>query len=104
MEYIDNEENNDVNTDVNIKISQIEDFNYFILNDDNECYRAIYFEIESQLKWNNIKIEINFEKLKKLYLREIIENLKKIDENIYMSQRNKKFIEKQFKILNKFDF
>ena len=90
--------------DVDIKISQIEDFNYFILNDDNECYKAIYFEIESQLKWNNIKIEINFEKLEKLYLREIIENLEEIDENIYISQRNKKFIEKQFKILNKFDF
>ena len=43
-------------------------------------------------------------KLEKLYLREIIENLEEINENIYIPQRNKKFIEKQFKILNKFDF
>ena len=47
MEYMDNEKNNNDNTDVDIKISQIEDFYYFILDDDNECYEAIYFEIES---------------------------------------------------------
>lgn len=102
MEYI---KNYNKYSNIENKIFQIEDFNYFISIDyELWFYEAIYDEIKFQLKWKNVKIKINFEKLEQLYPREIKVDLKEIYENMYIPQRNENFIVKQLKILNKFNF
>lgn len=125
MEYIENKviklreimikTNNIPSSYHNQIISSIEDFVEYIDNDDSlSIYNNIHNDIVyKQLKYNNIIININFEKLEKLYPRAIFiqsdyENFIFDEENIYfiynIPQTNKKFIEKQLKILNKFDF
>lgn len=103
MEYVDNQENNNENTDINNLISQLEYFKDNI-NDSEWFYRNIYYEIKNQLKYNNIKIEINFNMLEIFYPRLTKEDTEIGYENMYIPKRCNYFIEKQLKVLEKLDF
>jgi hypothetical protein len=59
-------------------------------------YDGIYYEIEGRFDYYNEKLNIDFTKLETFYVRN-----KDFEDDLYIPIRNKEFIEKQYKLLNK---